>query len=83
MFQALVAVKRENTPFNLVTFKSLSKLLEAALHDRKGVKLGVQKVNDGRYICNRAASVGNEKHCVGVAFLNRLCRLITRVATAQ
>ena len=37
-------------------------LVEVILHVGKGAKFLVEKVNDGQNICNRVASVGNEKN---------------------
>ena len=40
----------------------VSKLVEVPLHVEKGAKFGVEKVNRGKHICSRFASVGNEKN---------------------
>ena len=66
---ALVALKRGRTLHLNQSYKALedvrvpvSKLLQVVLPVGKGVKFGVQKVNDGQDICRRDASVGNGKN---------------------
>ena len=57
--------KRESTAFDLILRNAWglsSMLVEVVLHVRKGAKFGVEKVNGGQNICNRVASVGNEKN---------------------
>ena len=49
----------------------VSKVVEVVLHVGKRAKFGVEKANGSQNICNRVASVGNEKkfekqaHCKG------------------